>query len=183
MAATGYNLNHLQVAAKVTTPTYIDVKYATTFEPTITQDSDTFNADGAKVITATGAAEGGGSIGFGSFDTASFGVMTGGTTSTSGTGATLINKVKIPANYNPPAVILVAWIPNVDGNSTMAGMRWTVPNAKLTMPSTQFGQETWSEFSADLSFVLDTTSNAMLIVEEMATAPVFTAGVIPTDLS
>ena len=84
--------------------------------------------------------------------------------------------------YTPPSVILVAWIPNVDGNSTSAGLRITVPNTKVTMPSTQFGQETWSEFTSDISFVAD-TNDVMLIFEDMATAPTFTSGVIPTNLT
>jgi hypothetical protein len=182
MAATGYNLQHLQAAANDGSPTYIDINYATTFEPTITQESDTFNADAQKAITAQGAPEGGGSLGFGSFDTDAFGVLTGGTASTSGSGATAIDRLEIPADYTPPSVILVAWIPNVDGNSTSAGLRVTVPNAKVTMPSTQFAQETWSEFTADFSFVAD-ANDVMLIFEDMATAPTFTAGVIPTNLT
>ncbi len=182
MAATGYNLNHLQAATNDGTPAYIDINYAVSFEPTISQDSDSFNADGLVAITAQGAAEGGGSLSFGSFNTDSFAVLTGGTASTSGTGATLINRLVIPGNYSPPSVILVAWVPNVDGNSTMAGLRITVPNAKVTMPSAGYGQETWTEFSADLSFAAAATGS-MLIYEELQTAPVFTAGVIPTNLT
>ena len=59
---------------------------------------------------------------------------------------------------------------------------FTVPNAKVTMPSTQFAQETWSEFTADISFAGD-ANDVMLIFEDMATAPTFTAGVIPTNLT
>lgn len=182
MAATGYNLNHLQAAANDGSPTYLDINYATTFEPTITQDSDTFKADGQTAITAQSAPEGGGSLGFGSYDTDTFGVLTGADVTTSGSGGTLIDRLEIPADYTAPSVILVAWIPNVDGNSTSAGLRITVPNAKVNMPSTQFGQETWSEFTADFQFSAD-TNDVMLIFEDMATAPTFTAGVIPTNLT
>jgi hypothetical protein len=181
MAATGYNLNHLQAATNDGSPTYVDINYATTFEPTISQENDSFRADGQVVITAQGAPEGGGSIGFGSFDTDAFAVLTGGTASSSGSAGTLIDRLEIPADYTAPSVILVAWIPNVDGNSTSAGLRITVPNAKVNMPSTQFGQETWSEFAADISFAAD-ENDVMLIFEDMATAPTFTAGVIPTNL-
>lgn len=182
MAATGYNLNHLQAATNDGSPTYEDINYATTFEPSITQESDSFRADGQVAITAQGAPEGAGSIGFGSYDTDTFAVLTGGDSSTSGSAGTLINRLEIPADYTAPSVILVGWIPNVDGNSTMAGLRVTVPNAKVNMPSVQFGQETWSEFSADISFAAD-SNDVMLIYEEMATAPTFTSGVIPTNLT
>ncbi|MDQ3541388.1 MAG: hypothetical protein M3440_11935 [Chloroflexota bacterium] len=182
MAGTFYNLTHLQVAAKVATPVYSDINYATNFEPTIEQDSETMNADGKKAVVAQGAPEGGGSIGFGSLNLATMGVMTGGTVSSSGTGGTAITRLEIKGTYSPPALVLVAWLPNVDGNETSAGVRITLPNAKLTMPSASFGQETWSEFSADLTFVADTPGN-MLIWEDLATAPTFTAGVIPTNIT
>lgn len=178
---TGYNLQHLQVAPKTVTPVYKDILYSTTFEFPISQDSETLSADGTKAVTAQGAPEGGGSIGFASIDLATMAVMTGGATSESGTAGTRITRLEIPANYSPPAVIVVGWIPNVDGNSTSAGLRVTIPNAKLTMPSGTFGQESWSEMSSDLSYVGD-SNGKMLIWEELATAPVFTAGVIPTNL-
>ncbi len=181
MAATGYNLNHLQAATNDGTPAYVDINYAVNFEPTISQDSDSFNADGLVAITAQGAAEGGGSLSFGSFDTDSFAVLTGGIASTSGITPNIIDRLEIRGNYSPPSVILVAWIPNVDGNSVSDGLRITVPNAKVTMPSAGFGQETWSEFSADISFASN-AAGVMLIYEDMETAPTFTAGVIPTNL-
>jgi len=179
---TGYNLNHLQVAAKSGSPTYKDINYAQTIEFPITQDSETLRADGAAVVTAQSAPEGGGSIQFASIDLATMAVMTGGTTSESGTAGTRITRLEIPSDYSPPAVIVVAWIPNVDGNSTSAGLRVTIPNGKLTMPSGTFGQESWSEMSSDLSFVGD-DNDVMLIWEELATAPTFTSGVIPTNLT
>jgi hypothetical protein len=178
---TGYNLRHLQVAAKSETPTYKDINYATTFEFPISQDSETLRADGSAAVTAQGAPEGGGSIGFASIDLATMAVMTGGSTSETGTAGTRITRLEVESTYSPPAVIVVGWIPNVDGNSTSAGLRVTVPNAKLTMPSGTFGQESWSEMSSDLSFVGD-ENEVMLIWEELATAPTFTSGVIPTNL-
>jgi hypothetical protein len=181
MAATGYNLKHGQVAAKTVTPTYSDINYITTAEFPISQESDTLRADGAAAVVAQSAPEGGGSIAFASIDLDTMAVMTGGTASSSGSGGTLIDRLEIPSDYTPPAVILVFWIPNVDGNSTSAGLRVTIPNAKLTMPSGTFGQESWSELTADLSFVGD-ENDVMLIWEDLATAPTFTAGVIPTNL-
>jgi len=182
MAATGYNLNHSQVAAKGPTPVYKDVNYATTLEPTIDQDSETLNADGKKAVTAQGAPEGSGSVGFASIDLATMAVMTGAVLSSSGTGATVIQRMVVPGNYSPPAVIWSSWIPNVDGNTTSAGLRVTIPNAKLTFPSGTFGQEEWSEMTSDLSFVADET-NQMMIWEDMTTAPTFTSGVMPVNLT
>ncbi len=179
---TGYNLNHFQIAPKVTTPVYKDVNYAISWEFPIEQDSETLNADGKKAVSAEGAPEGGGSITFASADLSVIGVFTGGTASSSGAGATLINRLVVPGNYTAPATIGVGWIPNVDGNSTSAGLRVTIPNAKYTMPSASFEQESWTEFSADQSFVAN-ESNVMLIWEDLATAPTYTAGVIPTNLT
>ncbi len=179
---TTYNLNHLQVAPKGASPVYKDVNYATEWEWPIEQDTETLRADGKVAVTAAGAPEGGGSIGFASIDLATWAVMTGGTTSESGTAGTRITRLSVLGNYNPPSLIIVGWIPNVDGNSTSAGLRVTLPSVKLTMPSGTFGQETWSEMSADQAFVAD-ENNVMLIMEELATAPTFTAGVIPTNLT
>ncbi|HEU0165741.1 MAG TPA: hypothetical protein VFQ54_11915, partial [Thermomicrobiales bacterium] len=92
MGATGYNLNHLQVAAKGASPVYKDVLYATTFQPTISQTSTKLKADGKNAVTAWSAADGGGSIGFGSAGTDLMALLTGGTASTSGSAGTLINR-------------------------------------------------------------------------------------------
>src|SRR5690606_11191345 len=95
---------------------------------------------------------------------------------------TEIERLEIPADYSPPAVILSAWMKNVDGNSTSAGIQWTLPNAKVTMPSTQFGQETWSEFNADITYAGD-ANDVLAIIEDFATEPTFTSGVIPVNLT
>jgi len=179
---TGYNLNHLQVAPKGVSPVYKDINYATTFEATIDQSQDKLAADGKKAVTAWSAADGGGSIGFASADMAVLAALSGGTFSTSGTAGAVINRMEVKGNVTPPASILVGWIPNVDGNSDSAGLRVTLPNAQVSMPSTSYAQETWTEFTADLSYVAD-ENNVMIIWEELATAPTFTGGVIPTNLT
>lgn len=181
--ATGYNLNHLQVAPKATTPVFVDVNYATTAEFGIDQDSDTLRADGGSKVTAYGAREGTGSIGFASAKLSAIAVMTGDTFSTSGVaGSTLIDRLEIAGSVTPPSLILAGWIPNVDGNSTSAGMRVTVANGTLSVPSTSFEQESWTEFESDLSYVSN-EDDIMLIWEVMDTAPVYTAGVIPVALT
>ncbi len=180
--ATGYNLTHLQVAPKTATPTYVDVNLAQMAEFGIDQDNDTIRADGGAKVTAYGAREGTGSIGFASANLATIAVMTGDTFSTTGTGATVINRLEIKGATVPPSLVLVAYIPNVDGNQTSAGMRITVPNGTLAVPSTSFEQEAWTEFEADLSYVAN-AADVMLIWEVLNTAPVFTGGVIPTNIT
>lgn len=179
---TAYNLQHLQVAAAGASPTYSDVNYATTFEPTITQDSETLNADGRKAIIVQGAPEGGGTIGFASAELDTIAIMTGGTVSTSGTAGTLIDRLEFKGSTVAPTVIYSAWLPNVDPNSDMAGLRVTLPAATTSVPSVQFGQETWSEFSADIGFVAN-DDDVMMIWESVATAPTFTNGVMPVNLT
>lgn len=179
---TGYNLTHLQVAAKGASPVYKDILYATTAEFPISQDKDVFRADGSAVVTAWSAPSGDGSIGFGSADLDTIAVMTGGTKSTTGSAGTAIDRLEIKGNTTPTAVIFVAWIPNVDGNSTQAGLRITIPNASASVPSTSYAQESWTEFSSDVGFNPDENGN-LLIWESLATAPTFTSGVIPTNLT
>lgn len=175
---TGYNLTHLQVASKSATPTFVDVLYAQTLEAGVDQDNDILKADGGSKVTAYGAREGTGSIAFASVDLATMAVMTGDTFSTSGVAPAVIDRLDMKGATQPPALILVGYVPNVDGNTARAGLRITVPNATLAVPSGSFEQETWTELEADLAFVPN-ASDVMMIWESMQTAPVFTSGVIP----
>lgn len=179
--ATGYNLVHLQIAPKTATPTFIDVNYATTAEFNVTQDSDTLTADGKGAVTAYGAREGEGSIGFASLDLATMAAMTGDEWSSSGTAGTTIERLEISGSGQPPALVLAAWIPNVDGNSSVAGIRVTVANGKLSTPTVGFEQESWTEAEADLSFASN-EDDVMLIWETLETAPAMTGGVMPVAL-
>lgn len=180
--ATGYNLAHLQVAPKGASPTWKDVNYATTAEFPISQDSDTFRADASAVITAWSAPEGSGSIGFGSADLSTFAIFTGGTVSSSGAGAAAISRLEVKGNTTPTAVMLAAWIPNVDGNSALAGIRVTLPNATVTVPSASYSQESWTEFDADVAFNPNENQD-LIIFETLGTAPTFTSGVMPVNIT
>lgn len=182
MAATGYNLNHLQVAPKAATPTYKDVNYAITFDPAIDQDSEKLQADGGNKVTAYGGRDGSGSMSFGSADLETIAVMTGDVYATTGVTPNIVKRLSIKDNTVPPSVILAAWIPNVDGNQTFKGMRIILPNANMSVPTTAFEQESWTEFEADVSFVGD-ANNTMLIWEELESAPTFTGGVMPAALT
>lgn len=180
--ATGYNLVHLQGGLKATTPTYLDIPYATTAEFGVDQDSDLFRADGGVRVKAHGAREGTGSIAFGSAKLSTIAVLTGDDFSTSGTpGTNGIDRLEIFGATVPPSLVFSAWIPNVDGNVDVAGMRVTVPNGSISVPSASFEQESWTEFEADLAFVSN-EDDVLLIWEVMEQAPTFTAGVIPVNL-
>lgn len=181
--ATGYNLVHLQVAAKEASPTFRDVNYAVSAEFTVEQDSEQFQADGANVLSAFSPREGTGSISFGSADLTTMALMTGETMSTSGVAGTdLINRLEIGGATVPPALILSAWVPNVDGNSDFAGMRITVPNAKLSVPNASYEQESWTEFESDVTFNPD-ENGVMLIWENVEVEPDMTGGVMPVVLT
>lgn len=182
IGATGYSLVHLQAAPKEVTPTFIDVNYATTAEFTIDQSNDYFRADGGVKVSAYGAREGSGSLAFGSANLQTIGTLSGDSFSTSGTTPAVIDRLEVLGATVPPSLILVAWIPNVDGNEDSAGLRVTLTNAKVAMPSASYEQESWTEFEADLSFVSD-ENDVMMIMESLETAPTFTAGVIPAQLT
>lgn len=181
IGATGYNLVHAQVAPKTATPTFKDIKYATTADFSVDQDNEYLRADGGVKVTAYGSREGSGSLGFASADLEVIAALSGDTFSTSGTAGTVIERLEVKGSTLPPSVILALWIPNVDGNTTSAGLRMTLPNAKVAMPSTSFEQESWTEFEADMAFVSD-ENDVMMIMESLVTAPTFTSGVIPVNL-
>lgn len=168
--ATGYNLVHLQVAPKETEPTFKDINYAVSAEFTVEQDSEQFQADGANVMSAFSPREGTGSISFGSADLETIALMTGDVFSSSGTAGSAIDRLEFRGSTVPPSLVLSAYIPNVDGNSAHAGMRITVPNAKLTVPNASYEQESWTEFESDVTFSPD-ANGVMLIWENLSTDP------------
>lgn len=180
--ATGYNLAHAQVAAKAASPVWKDINYARSADFPITQDSNVYRADAAAVITAFGAPTGDGSITFGSADLAMMAILTGGVVSSSGAGAAAIDRLEIKGNGTPPPIMLALWIPNVDGNSTKAGIRVTVLNGRTTVPNASYDQESWTEFSSDVAFNPN-ENNDLLIYETLGTAPTFTAGVMPVNIT
>lgn len=182
MATVGYNLKHGQIAARGATPTYIDLPYVMTVDATVTQNSDKMAADGAKVVTAYSAPEGGGSFTMGQIALDNQAMMTGGTVSTTGATATAIDRLEVKGSSQPPALIGSFWVPNIDGNLISAGLRVTLPNVKFSVPSSTFDQETWANVSADMSFDPD-ENDVLIIYEELATAPVFTADVMPVNLT
>src|SRR4051794_201002 len=98
MATTGYNLQHLQVGAKVASPTFLDILYATTFQPTIDQSNVKMKADAKNAVTAWSAPDGGGTIGFGSADLDVIALLTGGAASTTGSAGTLIDRLDVMAD-------------------------------------------------------------------------------------
>lgn len=177
----GYNLKHGQIAARGTSPTYVDLPYTQTIDASIAQNSDKLPADGAKVVTAYSAPEGSGSLTMGMFHLTTQAMMTGGTASQSGTAGAAISRLEIKGSAQPPALIGSFWIPNIDGNLAAAGLRVTLPNCKFSVPSGTFDQETFVSVSADLSFDPD-ANDVLIIYEELATAPAMTLGVMPTNL-
>jgi hypothetical protein len=179
----GYNLDHVQVATKTGSPTYLDVPAATTLNASITSDQDVFKADGKTYAIANSAPEGEGELGFGVTQITNFAIINGGTYSTSGTTPNIVDRYIQPGTTSQPTVILAAWIKDVDPNdTTRAGLRLVLPAASIAPVSASFEQESWAEWTADLSFVADSAINAMIIYELMETAPVFTGNVIPVTL-
>jgi hypothetical protein len=178
----GYNLKHVQIGAVGVSPTYIDVPYAISIDPSIDQTADKLKADAATPVVAFGAAEGTGSMEWGLITPAVLALMTGGTASSTGTAGTVIDRLEVKGSLQPPSLIVVAWIPNVDGVQTSAGIRLTLPNAKLSVPRGAFQQETFANRTSNLDYAPDANDN-MQIWEFPVTAPTFSSGVIPTNLT
>lgn len=181
--ATGFNLAHLQVAPKATTPTFADVNLASVFDPSIDQDSQVLRGDGRIGVTTYSSREGTGSITFGSVKLSTVAIMTGDEFSTDGVAGTdLVDRLDISGSTTPPSLILAAWIYNVDRNFDWAGQRITVTNGSLSVPSASYEQESWTEYESSLSFS-DNEDGVMMIWETMEDTPTFTAGVIPVQLT
>ena len=181
--ATGFNLAHLQVGAKTATPTFSDINLASTFDPSVDQDSQTLRGDGRIGVTTYSSREGTGSITFGSVKLSTVGLMTGDEFSTDGVAGTdLIDRLDISGATTPPSLIFAAWVYNVDRNFDWAGQRITVTNASVSVPTASYEQESWTEYEASLTFS-DNEDGVMMIWETMEVAPTFTAGVIPVALT
>ncbi len=71
-------------------------------------------------------------------------IMTGGTSSSGGPAGTVISRLEIKGDSTPPAVVIVGWMKNIDGNATSAGIRVILPNAYVSVPSGGFEQETYA---------------------------------------
>lgn len=179
---TGYNLDHVQIAIITETPTWVDLPYAVTFDPTITQDNDILKADASSVITTYAAPEGSGSLEWARAETATLAILGGLTATSSGADPNTIDRLDYLGNTTPPAVHMCAWIKNIDGNAVGAGMRITLQNAKASVPAMPTGQEQFTTLSSDLTFNPN-ASNVMMTLEFLQTAPTFTSKVIPVNLA
>jgi len=176
----GYNLAHLQ-AVLAGDSDWIDIPYAVTIDPQIDQQSTPLKADGKTATIAHGAPEGGGTIAFGAITGTTVGLLSGARASTSGTGATLIDRVEVLGDGVPPSLGLSGWIPNSDGNMLAAGLRLTLPNAQCSVPSGAYDQETFASQTANLTFSAD-NNNVMQIYEFLAEEPEWDDGVMPVNL-
>jgi hypothetical protein len=180
--ATGFNLAHAQVAAKEAVPTFSDINLASTFDPSVDQDSQTLRGDGRIGVTTYSSREGTGSITFGSVNLSTVAIMTGDEFSSDGVAGTdLVDRLDISGSTTPPSLIFSSWIYNVDRNFDWAGQRVTVTNASVSVPSTSYEQESWTEYEASMTFS-DNEDGVMMIWETMEVAPTFTAGVMPVAL-
>lgn len=180
--ATVYNLEHVQVAIIQTTPVWVDLPYAQTFDPTITQDSEDLQADGKQAVTAYGPPTGEGTVEWARAEPVTLALLAGLTATSSGTTPATIDRLVYKGDTTPPGLHWSAWARNVDANITGAGMRVTLPNAKASVPAMPLGQETFSTLSSDLRFTAN-AANDMMILEFMETAPAYTSGVIPVNLT
>ena len=178
-----YNVNHLQVAPKGATPVYIDVDGAISAEPTISSDKEDVLGDGQVWATIYKSPTGEMTLTWLKTNFAVMAAINGGDVSSSGTGAAAIDRYEQPSAYVAPSVIVSYWEPNVapDRSPDEAGLRTTIPNATFGVAKKASGQETVGEWSADGSF-RGSSTGPMIIYELLASEPVFTAGVMPTNV-
>ena len=182
--AVGYNLNHLQVAPRSETPTFVDVPGAVSWEPSISSDTDDVRADGQVYMTVYSAPVGEGSMTWVDFRPDVLAVINGGDVSTSGTGATEIIRYEQLGSYVPVPFIMADWVPNQDQthDANVAGVRTTVPNATASPASRNSGQETTLEWTAETRFTAVDNTSPLIIYESLASEPTFTGGVFDVNL-
>lgn len=176
-----YNLEHAQVAALGTTPTWLDVPGSIDLGISITSNANYLAADGSKPYVAYSAPEGSFDLSFAEADFAMLAVINGGTASTSGTTPAIIERYEQPGTAKNPSFALSGYASNVNGGVDRAGFRVTLPNAKAGVASPTFGQETWGTWSTSGAMAAD-ENDVMVIYEKLETAPTFTAGVMPVNL-
>lgn len=182
--AVGYNLNHLQVAPKGASPTFIDVPGSVSWEPSITADSEDVKADGQTYVTVYSAPVGEGDMTWIDFRPDVLATINGGEVSTSGTGPTEITRYEQKGSFTPVPFIIADWVPNQDKNhdSAVAGVRTTVPNATAEPASRSSGQESTQEWTASTKFTPD-ANDVLIIYEALASEPEFTTGVMSVNLT
>lgn len=178
-----YNLNHVQVSAIETTRTWVDVPGTTNWEPSVTTDSEDILADGGVYATAYSAPVGEGDLTWIDANLAVLALINGGIVSSSGTGAMAIERYEVPAQYVAVPFSISGWEPNIaKDKDPSAGLRTTAPIVTAGVASKSSGQESTGEWTAETRFRGGPTT-PMLIYELLASTPVFTAGVMPVNLT
>lgn len=180
----GYNQNHIQVGILGgADEEWLDGSGAQAWSPAITADSTDIMGDGVNYVTAYGSPVGEGDFSLIDPTAALFAACNGGVVSSSGTGATAIERYEQPGTYVAPPFALSDWVPNIDRvhNPDTAGMRTTAPNCTAQPFTKSSGQETTVEWTAATKFTPD-ANDQLIIYEWLASEPIFTDGVMPVNI-
>jgi|SRR6185437_3905660 len=179
-----YNTQHVQVGLVGATPTFVDVPGSVDWEPTISASPTPVKADGTTYYTAYASPDLSGDLTWIDGNSAVLGIINGGTVSSSGTAGTVIDRYEQPGVFVPTDFIISKWEPNVDRghNPDVAGLRTTTPHTSASPASKSGGQESTGMWTASTN-ATPVGDDPLIIYEWMATAPVFTAGVMPVNLT
>lgn len=178
------NITHAQVAPKTVTPVFVDVPGATTLDVSFTDNSTDINADGMVYVTAYDAPVGQFNLGWVDDNFPVQVTINGGTSSSTGTAGTKIDRYEQPGTYVAPAFVAASLEPNIDKihDALVAAFRITIPNATAALAQKSSGQNSTHEWSAACKFKAD-GSGPLIIYEKLATAPTFTSGVMGVNLT
>lgn len=177
------NLNHVQVSEIETTRVWIDVPGTVNWEPSIATDSEDIMADGGIYATGYSAPVGEGDLTWVDANLAVLATLNGGIVSSSGTGATAIERYEVPHQYVAVPFSISGWEPNIaKDKDPSAGLRTTAPIVTAGVASKSSGQDSTGEWTAPTKF-LGKQGTPMLIYELLASDPVFTAGIMPVNLT
>ena len=179
MAAT-FNLEHSEVGPD--TESTLDVAGSISLDLSITSTANYLAADAQRYAVAWSAPEGSGTAVFGESDFGVLAVVNGGTTSTSGTGDTLINRYEQPGVALNPEFLLSGFARNMSQHTPdIKAFRVTIPSATAPPATLSLGQETWTNWSLPISFT-DVGDN-LVIYEQLGSVPTLVDGVMGEDIN
>lgn len=179
-----YNQTHAQAALQ-SDEVFVDIAGLVSTEPELSSDPEDILADGVVYAVAWGVLTAESELTFIDDRGEVRSLLNGGTLSTSGIAPNTITRYEAPAVFLPPAIVFVEYAPNIDRvhSPGVAGIRTTLPNASAGPIMKAGGQESTSELTSTLKFAPTADGGSPMIIEYLSTEPVFTGGVIPTNLT
>lgn len=171
-----YNLKHGQLAAKVATPTWLKIAGSIDMNLSVSQNVEYLAADAIKSYPAWDAPEFSFDASMAEADFAILAVINNGTSSTSGTTPSIIEKFELKGQAGNPPFLWSGLADNINANADRKAFRMTLLNCTASAAVPVMGQTTYGTWPVTGALGVDANGIAVRY-EKLESQPTFTAGV------